>query len=449
MNKSKQVAVQTGVRPLHLLLWILWVTAAGWICSAQAFDGRVVSAINGQAIAQAMVVADGEHWCRTDEDGYFTFGPDLTPTAVTVRAVGYARGRFNVTALASPPVSPAVPVVLRLSTIRPRALYLSFHGIGSELLRGDALALITQTSLNALVIDVKGDRGWVPYRSAAVAATGLGPQTPITVADMPALMKDLRGRGIYLIARIVVFKDDPLANRHPQWAVRDAHGAVWKDREDLAWIDPFQTAAWEHSLALAEEAAQLGFDEVQFDYLRFPDAVGLSFSRNNTEAGRVAAINGFLMAAQRRLQRYNVFMAADIFGYVAWNLDDTQIGQQLEALAEQVDYLSPMLYPSGFSFGIPEHRDPMSAPYELVEHSLRRAMQRTGLPGLRFRPWLQAFRDYAFDHRKFGAHEIGRQIDAADALGTDGWMLWNPRNRYSAAWLKPAPAAKRLPDAAP
>lgn len=410
----------------------------------QAFDGQIVNVSTGQAIAHAMVVADGKDWRRTDAEGYFAFGADHTPTTVTVRAVGYARGRFDVVPYGGQPSSAAAPVVLRLSAIRPRALYLSFYGVGSELLRGDALALIAQTPLNALVIDVKGDRGWVPYRSAAVEAAGLGPQTPITVADMPALMKDLRGQGIYLIARIVVFKDDPLANSNPQWAVRDAHGAVWKDREDLAWIDPFQTEAWEHSLALAEEAAQLGFDEVQFDYLRFPDAVGLSFSRNNTEAGRVAAINGFLMAAQHRLQRYNVFVAADIFGYVAWNLDDTQIGQQLEALAEQVDYLSPMLYPSGFSFGIPEHRDPMAAPYELVEHSLRRAMQRTGLPGLRFRPWLQAFRDYAFDHREFGAHEIGRQIDAADALETDGWMLWNPRNRYSAEWLKPAPAAKRL-----
>jgi hypothetical protein len=89
-----------------------------------------------------------------------------------------------------------------------------------------------------------------------------------------------------------------------------------------------------------------------------------------------------------------------------------------------------MLYPSGFSFGIPGHRDPVAAPYEIVRHSLARMLERTGLPGLRFRPWLQAFRDYAFDRRAFGEREIRLQIDAAEAMGTDGWMLWNAANRY-------------------
>jgi hypothetical protein len=130
-----------------------------------------------------------------------------------------------------------------------------------------------------------------------------------------------------------------------------------------------------------------------------------------------------------------VFLAADIFGYVCWNLDDTGIGQMLERLVPHVDYLSPMLYPSGFHVGIPGCPDPVAHPYEIVYRSLDRAKQRTGLPPVRFRPWLQAFRDYAFDRRPFTGKEIRQQIRAAQDFGANGWMLWNPNNIYSAEGL--------------
>ena len=404
------------------------------VCSvaplAMALDGVVRDASSGKPIAQATVVVAGEPR-RSDYAGRFEIDSPVEGAALTVRAPGYARYRGVVAARS--------PIVVALKALRPKALYLSVYGIGSAKLRGDALKLIDETELNALVIDVKGDRALVPYRSAGLAASGL-PQTLVTVPDMAALLRSLHERGLYLIARIVTFKDEPYASAHPAWAVHDALGKVWKDREGLAWIDPFRREAWERNLVLAEEAAALGFDEIQFDYLRFPDATGLVFAEPDTEDRRIAAIDGFLDAAQRRLARYNVFVAADIFGYVAWNSNDTHIGQQLEAIARHVDYLCPMLYPSGFSFGIPGHRDPVAAPYDIVQHSLQRAMERTGLPGVRFRPWLQAFRDYAFDRRVFGEREIRSQIEAADAVGTDGWMLWNPSNRYDDGGLELEPA---------
>lgn len=232
-----------------------------------------------------------------------------------------------------------------------------------------------------------------------------------------------------------MFKDDPLAAAHPDWAVRDAAGAVWRDREHQRWIDPTVRAAWTHHYDMAEEAARMGFDEIQFDYLRFPDANGLRFAEPNTEANRVAAITGFLTGARERLRPYNLYVSVDIFGYVCWNADDTAIGQRLDALGDVVDYLSPMLYPSGFTWGLPGCRQPTERPGEIVSRSLAEAMRRTGMPGVRFRPWLQAFRDYAFDRRPFDADEIRAQVDAADAAGTDGWMLWNPRNRYDPAAL--------------
>lgn len=401
---------------------------------AAALEGIVVDQATGEAIAFAHVV-QGESVGRADSQGRFRFADGLS-AAVSARAPGYLRREL------APPHDAQHELRIALPAFRPKALYLSPYGIGDGRLRGDALRLIEQTELNALVIDLKGDRSIVPYPSAAYAAAGLGPQAPITVQDMAALVRGLHERGLYLIARIVAFKDDRLARAHPEWAVRDVHGAIWHDREDLAWVDPMREQAWEFTLGVAEEAARLGFDEVQFDYVRFPDATGVHFAQPNTEERRVEAITAFLDAARARLARYNVFVAADVFGYVCWNENDTQIGQRIETLAGRLDYLSPMLYPSGFTFGIPGHRQPVAEPYEIVHQSLRRALQRTGLPGVRFRPWLQAFRDYAFDRRAFGAHEIRAQIDAAEALGTDGWMLWNAGNRYDSDGLKLAEPAR-------
>jgi hypothetical protein len=142
------------------------------------------------------------------------------------------------------------------------------------------------------------------------------------------------------------------------------------------------------------------------------------------------------MEARKRLLPYNVFLSADIFGYVCWNLNDTSIGQTLESVAPHLDYLSPMLYPSGFQYGIPGYRIPTKHPYEIVYLTLKKARERTGLPPLRFRPWLQAFRDYAFDRRFFKEREIRDQIDGVEQFGSHGWLLWNPQNIYSREGLK-------------
>jgi len=176
--------------------------------------------------------------------------------------------------------------------------------------------------------------------------------------------------------------------------------------------------------------------------VRFPDAPGLKFSKPIDMKSRLAAIAGFLTEARRRLTPYNVFLAADIFGYVAWNRNDTHIGQRLEELAPIVDYISLMLYPSGFQFGIPGYRNPVAHPYEIVFLSLQSARAR-GIPSIRFRPWLQAFRDYAFDRREYTGTEKRAQISAAEKFGSDGWMLWNPRNQYTADGLKVEDAARK------
>ncbi|WP_083615420.1 putative glycoside hydrolase [Paraburkholderia sp. SOS3] len=389
--------------------------------------GVVIDAATRKPIPHAWVVVDGAAQ-KVAADGRFASMAGVT--VIDARAPGYQRART--------PVTGDAPVTVVLTPFRPKAVYLSVYGVLSPVLRDAAVKLQESNGINALVIDVKGDRGMTPYPSAARVAIGAAAKLPVHPApmrDFAALVAELHRDGLYLIARIVVFKDDPLADAHPAWAVHDAQGQVWRDREQLQWIDPFVREAWTHNLDLAEEAARLGFDEVQFDYVRFPDAPGLRFAEPNTRANRTAAITGFLGAARERLARYNVFVSADIFGYVCWNADDTAIGQQIEQLGAALDYISPMLYPSGFTWGLPGCTRPTADPGQIVRRSLAEAQRRTGLPGVRFRPWLQAFRDYAFDHHEFDADEIRAQVDAADAEHTNGWMLWNPRNRYDPAQL--------------
>lgn len=378
---------------------------------------------------QGAVVTAGAEATVTDNRGIFTL--QVPAGSVGVRASGYLRAEQALSSVLFPS-----PVQIHLVPFTPKALYLTVYGIGSKSIRDAALRLIQETELNSMVIDIKGDRGIIPFRSSIPLATEVGAQKIITVKDMRGLIKSLKEKGIYLIARIVVFKDNPLALTHPELAVKTQDGGIWRDKEGLTWVDPSRKEVWDYNISIAEEAARYGFDEIQFDYVRFPDAKGLVFSVQNTEVERIHAIAGFLAEARKRLAQFNVFITADIFGYVCWNLNDTMIGQRLEDIAAVIEYMCPMLYPSGFRFGIPGYRNPVMHPREIVYQSLNHARERTRVPAIRFRPWLQAFRDYAFDRRPFTGKEIRDQIDAAEKFGSHGWMLWNPRNLYTDEGLR-------------
>ncbi|MEW6068805.1 MAG: putative glycoside hydrolase [Nitrospirota bacterium] len=406
-------------------------------CTPGYTKGKVVDSLTGKPIKGAYVTVNNTV-IQTDEKGIFII--KTFAEKILVRAHGYMRTEQIIThPLISlhPFIAPSSnpPLEIKLVPFKPRAVYLSFYGAGDKTLRGDVLKLIEETELNAVVIDIKGDRGMISYKSSVSLASEIGAQRIKTIKDINGLVKSLKEKDIYTIARIVVFKDNLLALAKPDLSVKTPDGAIWFDKETLAWVDPFKKEVWDYNISIAIEAAQCGFDEIQFDYVRFPDAVGLKFSMPNTEENRVKAISGFLLEAKKRLVPYNVFLAADIFGYVFWNNNDTDIGQRYEDLVPHIDYLSPMLYPSGFRHGIPGYRNPVAYPYEIVYLSLRKAQERTHIPSCRFRPWLQAFRDYAFDGRIFGSKEIRDQINASEKFGTHGWMLWNPRNIYSKDWL--------------
>jgi len=310
------------------------------------------------------------------------------------------------------------------------ALYVNYWAASSKKYRHKLFKLIEGSSINALVMDVKNEYGHVFYDSKLPMALMLGSQKKSYVKDGAAYLEQYKQQGLYLIARLSVFKDDLFARQYPQWAIQDGEGNVWRDGRGLAWMDPYQQHVQAYNLAIALDAARMGFDEIHFDYTRFPGVNDLRYSRANNQANRVAAINEFLQLAQQQLMLYQVKTSIATYGYSCWNSGDTYIGHRIDQLAKVVDYISPMLYPSSFQVGIPGFEQAVDHPYEIILHSLKSCAKSFALASKRFRPWLQAFKDYSHDRRRFGAKQVLRQIEAAQQFNGAGWLLWNPASRF-------------------
>ncbi|MGH7314230.1 MAG: putative glycoside hydrolase [Candidatus Rokuibacteriota bacterium] len=393
-------------------------------------SGRVLDP-ERQPVAGAAVAANGRE-LQADSEGSFTLVDLPAGTPVIVKVPGYERVILE-------PTSKALEVVLKPLSVK--AAYLTYFGFADRGIRGRVVDLLENTELNGVVIDVKGDRGWIPYRTEVRSALAAGAQGPVILRDFDDLIAGLKSKGVYTIARIVTFKDNVLAHARPELAIIDSRtGNPWVDQEKLAWVDPFREETWTYNIEIAKEAARKGFDEIQFDYVRFPTDGRLAaarYSRAVTPQSRLATISGFLARARRELGPLGVFVAADTFGYTAFNNNDTDIGQRIEELAAHLDFICPMVYPSGYHLGVPGYRNPVTHPYQVVYESVRLIRKRSGSSPVRVRPWLQDFKDYAFDRRVFGPAEIRAQISGSDDAGGVGWMLWNPRNRYTAAALNP------------
>jgi hypothetical protein len=381
-------------------------------------------------LAGASVVVRGIE-VRTDTEGAFKLDQVPPEASLTVKMPGFEKVRVA-------PTRGAVEATLRPQAIK--ATYLTYYGVGDRGIRNRVLDLTARTELNAVVIDVKGDRGWILYKTDIPQALAAGAQGPATLRDFDTLMADFKSRGIYTIARIVTFKDNILAAARPDLAVIDVRtGKPWIDNEKLAWMDPFREEVWAYNIAIAQEAIRRGFDEIQFDYVRFPTDGKLGaarYARANNKETRLSAIAGFLGKARRELGASGAFVAADLFGYTAFNENDTDIGQRIEELAPHLDYICPMVYPSGYHKGIPGYPNPVLVPGKVVHESVRLIRKRAGGTVAQVRPWLQDFRDYAFGRRLFGMAEVQAQIRGSEEAGGSGWMLWNPRNDYTGSALR-------------
>ncbi len=328
-------------------------------------------------------------------------------------------------------IDPTFPPFGPLSAVR--AMYVSYFAIGHTDVRKRIFQLLDTTEFNAVVIDAKGDFGWISYPTQVTLAHEVGAARP-TAKDFNGLLDQLKKRDIYTIARVVTFKDTPLAKAYPDYAVKTGTGAMWQDQDEQSWSDPFLKPVWDYNIEVAIEAAKLGFDEIQFDFLRFPmpsQAGEPHFSQDVSRGTRVAAIIGFLSIARGQLQPYGVKIAADTSGYTCWRKDDTVIGQDIDRMGQYLDVLCPMLYPSTFGSGIPGYKFAIAHPYEIVFHSASRAVDRLKAQNCRVRPWIQDFPDYRFDKRVYGKEEIQAQIKGSFDSGSTGFMVWDPRVKYT------------------
>jgi hypothetical protein len=304
------------------------------------------------------------------------------------------------------------------------------------------LKLLKDTELNALVIDVKSDHGRITYPTNIETAKSIAADAAAKIGDLPSMLKPLKATDTYLIARIVTFKDPYLAAKKPEWAMKKRDGTVWRDKRGVSWIDPYNEQVWEYNIRIAEEAIAAGFDEVQFDYVRFPEQVGkvdreVVFRNPNGET-KDQIIQRFLRTATQRVHRAGGLTSADVFGLTTTAKDGMGIGQKWELLAQEVDAISPMVYPSHYAKGSYGVRHPDLQPYRIVKEALadakRRndALQGNGEPAAALRPWLQDFTaKWVKPHQTYKRAEIREQVRALEEQGIRQYLLWNPSSSYS------------------
>lgn len=331
-----------------------------------------------------------------------------------------------------------------------RGLYVNAWAAGSRARMDTLFAIADSTEINTFVIDVKDASGYVSHASGVAAIRAAGAAGQVRIRDLPALLTRVREAGLYPVARIVVAKDPILTAARPDWAVRDVAGAMWRDARGDAWLNLFVDEVRDYHVDLALEVAALGFPEIQWDYIRFPDAPAELRATARFPGARgtpVEAVERFLAAARSALDDAGVRSTADVFGVTTSARHDVGVGQVWDAFIDEVDAALPMVYPSHFARGSHGIPDPDASPYEIVRASLEAAVVRNrSLVGAgAIVPWLQDFTRGAGAH-PYGAVEVRAQIQAAYDVGVREWVLWNSGSRYTVEALEPAGGWIREPE---
>lgn len=337
---------------------------------------------------------------------------------------------------------PSPPLVRQPDHVR--ALYVNAWAFGGSRFH-ELVRLADETEVNALVIDLKDDTGYLTYPSRVPTAIAIGANKELRARDTEARVRELLAHGIYPIARIVVAKDPLLAVGKPAWAIQNAEGGLWRDRRGTAWVDAFNDSVWIYAAQLAEEAVAMGFAEVQFDYVRFPDeprsrmASAVFPARRPGETTR-AGVRRNLTLLRERMQPLDVPVTLDVFGMTTVMTGDMGIGQVWEDLVGLSDVVLPMVYPSHYAPGMYGTQTPNAEPYLVVRRALEDGLKRSALleKPASIRPYLQAF---TLGAPRYTGEHVRAQIRAAADVGIDSWVLWNPRSDYRESGLAPAKLA--------
>ncbi len=346
---------------------------------------------------------------------------------------------------------------------RVRSLYMTSCYAGSPSLRSGLVQLIETTELNSIVIDIKDFTGMISFRSNDPELEKAY-ATHCPVGDMKEFVHELNERGIYVIGRISVFQDNFLTKKRPDLAVlRESDRVIWRDNKGISFTDPSSVEVWDYHIKLTKESYELGFDEINFDYIRFPSdgPMGDIYFPHSKERERADVIEEFFHYLHQELKDVGVVTSADLFGMTTSVYSDLGIGQIWEKALPYFDFISPMVYPSHYPVGFKGLGNPNEYPYQIVKWSLDDAIERTTAatttiktiegervgtttPAIytkdvfdknKIRPWIQDFRYGG----PYTAEDVRLQIQAVYSAGLDSWMLWDPSNRYTPGALKPAP----------
>lgn len=397
------------------------------------WEVRIYDSTNAEPISGAWLYIQGKRF-GPSHHGKLTVEGVPPEGEMILKAPGYTLLRFNPDQAKWEKASLAINLTLR--PFQVRGIYIPFVLLVKPERVRELLELVDKTELNAVVVDVKSDRGFLAWDSKVPLAEELGVIRKLESRTLKEILRFCREKGIYTIARMVVFKDNPLAFGRPELAVKRKDGTVWLDRENLGWGNPFRKEVWDYNITLAKEVASLGFDEINLDYIRFPsdgDLGAIAWEETNTLETRTEAIRSFIKAFSEALAPFPVFLSADVFGLTPWveGGGDMGIGQRIEDISPYVDYLCPMVYPSTFAPGALGYENPALYPYEVVYRSTVKAKERSKAL---VRPWLQHYSLYGVT---YGLEQFQAQRRAAEEAGAWGWVWWNAGGFYEESLFAP------------
>ncbi|MTI85533.1 MAG: hypothetical protein FH756_16965 [Firmicutes bacterium] len=311
-----------------------------------------------------------------------------------------------------------------------RGVHVTFSYASSQERWQDIISLVENTQLTAVQLDVKDESGRMGYDSNVAMANEIEADNDwLPIRD---ILADLRDRGIYSVARIVVSRDPVLAQNKREYMVKSQSGTPLGGG---VWVNPRSRDVWKYNVDLAKEAYELGFDEVQFDYIRFPEGEA-AWSANYGEEDKrpkVEVITDFFSYAREEIG-WNKRLSAAVFGFIGYAKDDLRIGQRPERMGPYLDYMSPMVYPSHYSPGNYGFANPNANPYGMVDKSLADFERLLHPTGCKIRPWLQSF---TLGAPRYGREEIQAQIKATEDHGINTWLLWNAGVYYSEDYITP------------
>jgi len=312
------------------------------------------------------------------------------------------------------------------------AIYLTAYSAGSPTKVDKIIASIKGTAINAVVIDIKDYSGYLSYDSNIALVNELDLEQ-IKIKDIKSVIDKFRQNDIYTIARIAVFQDPALATKRPTWAVQNkSTGQNWKDNKGLSWLDPSNSAVWKYHTEIAREAINIGFNEINLDYVRFPSdgAISVMVFPKWKDGTKADVIKSFFTFFAKELMTEPAYTSVDLFGLTTTVTNDMNIGQVLENATPYFDYVCPMVYPSHYPDGYLGYNNPADHPYEVIFKAVETANERmaTGTPPrAKIRPWIQDFDLGA----TYTASMIKAEIKAIKDAKGFGYLVWDPKNIYT------------------